>query len=140
MRPRQIRSVSVTEFDMISPEDELRIKETHHRYYQALGTADWAALGEIFTFPAVFKGFVDEVLVATDASSLATTFAMLIAATPQAERTDILSMDATCVRSNTYMLDMSYVLYDMFDAPVHEGRAIYFMNRVLDDFKIFAIM
>ena len=49
-------------------------------------------------------------------------------------------MDATRVRPNTYMLDMSYVLYDTSDAPVHEGRAIYFMNRVQDDFKIFAIM
>lgn len=125
---------------MLSAEDEAKIKEAHSRYYQALGSRDMDALAENFTFPAAFKGFLDNVVLATDKKSLAATFDMLIAATPEAERTEIRSMEADYVRPNTYMLTMTYAQYGTDDALVHEGRAIYFMKRVDDEFKLFAIL
>ncbi|MDG2460245.1 MAG: hypothetical protein P8M73_05130 [Luminiphilus sp.] len=125
---------------MIPAEDEVRIRETHERYYQALSDRDMDALAANFAFPASFKGFLESVVVATDKTSLAAAFDLLIAATPKSERTEIRSMDASYLRPNTYMLDTSYVLYDASDTVVHDGRAIYFMNRVENEVKIFAIV
>jgi hypothetical protein len=124
---------------MSAVDDEAKVREAHSRYFQALGSGDMDALAENFTFPAAFKGFVEDVLLATDKESLITTYEKLIAAAPKASRTEIRATDVSYLRPGVYMLTMSYEQYGADDALIHEGRAMYFMKRVNDDFKLFAV-
>lgn len=52
---------------MLTPAKDKQIKAVHASYVAALGTGDLAAVAEQFTFPAAFKGFLDDVVIATDA-------------------------------------------------------------------------
>jgi hypothetical protein len=124
---------------MSSTDDEARVREIHGLYFQALGSGDMDALAECFTFPAAFKGFLEDVVIATDKESLITTYKRLIAAAPKASRTEIRGMDVSYLRPGVYMLTMSYEQYATDDALIHEGRASYFMKRVNGDFKVFAV-
>lgn len=51
---------------MSSTDDEAKVREVHSQYFQALGSGDMERLAENFTFPAAFKGFLDDVAIATD--------------------------------------------------------------------------
>jgi len=124
---------------MSSAEDEARIRQTHGQYFQALGKGDMAALAETFVFPAAFKGFLDDVVIATDKASLLATYERLIAAAPKASRTELRGTDVDYLRPGVYVLTMSYAQYGADDALIHAGRALYFMKRVDDDFKLFAV-
>ena len=124
---------------MLSADDEARVRERHDQYFQALGSGDMDALAENFTFPAAFKGFLDDVAIATDKESLIATYQRLIAAAPKATRTEIRGTDVGYVRPGVYTLTMSYQQYGADDALIHEGQAIYFVKRVDDNFKLFAV-
>jgi len=124
---------------MASAEDEAKVREAHNRYFQALGSGDMDALAESFTFPAAFKGFLEDVVIAPDKGSLIATYEKLIAAAPKATRTEVHSLDVSYVRPGVYSLTMSYEQFGADDAPIHEGRAVYFLKSVNDDFKLFAV-
>lgn len=124
---------------MSSAADEAKVREVHSQYFQALGSGDMDALAENFTFPATFKGFLEDVVIATDKESLLATYESLIAAAPKASRTELRGTDVGYLRPGVYMLTMSYEQYGTDDTLIHEGRAIYFMKRVNDDFKLFAV-
>lgn len=68
-----------------------------------------------------------------------TTYERLIAAAPEAARSEIRGVDVSYLRPGVYSLTMSYRQYGADDALIHEGRAMYFMKRVNDDFKLFAV-
>ena len=124
---------------MASAEDEAKVREAHNRYFQALGSGDMDALAENFTFPAAFKGFLEDVAIATDKDSLIATYEKLIAAAPKATRTEVNGLDVSYVRPGVYSLTMSYEQFGADDALIHEGLAIYFMKRVNEGFKLFAV-
>ncbi len=118
--------------------EEAKVRARHEQYFQALGSADMDALAENFTFPAAFKGFLDDVVLANDKASLIATYEKLIAAAPKATRTELDALDVGYVRPGVYMLTMSYRQY-ADDAMIHEGRAVYFVKKIGDDFKLFAV-
>ena len=124
---------------MSSTDDEAKVREAHNQYFQALGSGDMDALADNFTFPAAFKGFLEDVVIATDKDSLIATYEKLIAAAPKASRTEVRGLDVSYVRPGVYSLTMSYEQYGADDALIHEGRAIYFLKSVNDDFKLFAV-
>jgi hypothetical protein len=124
---------------MSSPDDETKVREVHSRYFEALGSGDMERLAESFTFPAAFKGFLEDVVIATDRQSLIATYEKLIAAAPKAARSEVRATDVSYLRPDVYMLTMSYGQYGEDDALIHEGRAMYFVKRVNDDFKLFAV-
>jgi len=68
---------------MWSAEDETKVRTAHGQYFQALGSGDMDALAENFVFPAVFKGFLEDAVIATDKNSLLATYQKLIAAAPR---------------------------------------------------------
>ena len=68
----------------ISAELEERVRAHHAAYFEALGSGDLGSLAEVFTFPAAFKGFLDDVVVANDKESLVSSYEALIAAAPKA--------------------------------------------------------
>ena len=106
----------------------------------ALGTGDFAAVAEQFTFPAVFKGFLDDVVVATDATSLASIYERLIAAAPKAARTEVSSLEAGILRPEVYALTMTYEQFDADDKLIHAGSAVYLLKDTGGELKLFAVL
>lgn len=125
---------------MSSVDDEAAIRELHARYFETLGSGDLEALAEHFTFPAVFKGFLDDVTMVSDGASLASTYRRLIAAAPKAARTEILSSDVSYLRPGVHMLVMHYKQFGSDDDLIHEGRAAYLAKFVGDEFRLFAVL
>ena len=125
--------------NMSLADDEAKVREAHGQYFQALGSGDMNMLAESFTFPASFKGFLEDVVIATDAESLIATYERLIAAAPNATRTQVNGLDVGYLRPGVYMLSMSYEQFGEDDALIHKGQAIYFMKKVNDEFKLFAV-
>ena len=124
---------------MSAADDEAKVREVYNKYFEALGSGNMDMLAENFTFPVAFKGFLEDVVIATDKESLLSTYEKLIAAAPNATRTEVRGVDVSYLRPGVYMLAMSYEQYGEDDALIHEGRAVYFMKRVSDDFKLFAV-
>ena len=124
---------------MWSADDEAAVRSAHSRYFQALGSGNMDGLAEVFVFPAVFKGFLEDTVIATDKASLLATYGRLIAAAPKATRTEVTSQGVSYLRPDVYMLTMDYKQYGANDSLIHEGRAVYFMKRVGDTFKLFAV-
>jgi hypothetical protein len=124
---------------MWSVEDEAAVRLAHGRYFQALGSGNMDGLAENFVFPAVFKGFLADTVIATDKAALLATYEKLIAAAPKATRTELKGQDVSYLRPDVYMLTMDYKQYGANDSLIHEGRAVYFMKREGDAFKLFAV-
>ncbi len=112
----------------------------HDAYFNALGQGDMDAVAETFVFPAVFKGFLDDPVIAADAAELKEAYVRLIAAAPKAERSDIRSREVALVRPGVYMLTMDYVQYGAGNAVVHQGKAVYFLKPVGDGYRLFAVI
>ena len=106
----------------------------------ALGRGDFAEVAGQFTFPAVFKGFLDDVAIATDAASLTSTYKRLIAAAPKAARSDVSSLEAAILRPGVYALTMTYEQFDASGDSIHAGSAVYLLKHVGDDLKLFAVL
>ena len=125
---------------MLTSDEEQQVKEVHASYMAALGKGDFAGVAEQFTFPAVFKGFLDDVVIATDAATLASTYERLIAAAPHAARTDVSSLDVGILRPGVYSLTMTYEQFDASDTSIHAGSAVYLLKRTGDELKLFAVL
>lgn len=125
---------------MWSAEDEAAVRLAHGQYFQALGSGNMDGLAQNFVFPAVFKGFLEDPVVATDKASLLATYEKLIAVAPKATRTELVGQDVSYLRPDVYMLTMNYRQFGVNDSLIHEGRAVYFMKRVGDAFKLFAVV
>lgn len=125
---------------METVEDDAHVRALHERYLQALGQGDMAAVATLFAYPAVLKGFLDDVVVATDAAALQSAYDRLIAAAPKAQRTDLKGTEVSSLRPGVRMLTMTYRQYDASDQLLHEGQAVYFMKPVNGSLKMFAVM
>ncbi len=125
---------------MSQVDDESKMRELHARYFETLGSGDLDGLAEHFTFPAVFKGFLDDVATVSDPSSLASTYRRLIAAAPKAARTEVLGLDVAQLRPGVHMLTMRYEQFGADDQLIHEGRASYLAKEVGGELKLFAVL
>lgn len=125
---------------MLTSDEEQQVKAVHAAYMAALSRGDFQAMAEQFTFPAVFKGFLNDVAVATDAASLTATYQRLIAAAPDAARTEISHLQADMLRTGVYSLTMTYEQFDSDDTSIHAGSAVYLMQRTDRGLKLFAVI
>lgn len=125
---------------MSQVDDESKMRELHARYFETLGSGDLDGLAEHFTFPAVFKGFLDDVATVSDPSALAPTYQRLIAAAPKAARTEVLGLDVAQLRPGVHMLTMRYEQFGADDQLIHEGRASYLAKEVGGELKLFAVL
>ncbi len=119
--------------------EQAQVEALHNRYFEALGSGDMDQLADCFTFPAAFKGFLDDVTLATDKASLIATYQDLIAAAPKATRTELLGKETNCLRPGVYNLTMRYKQYGADDTLIHEGCADYFFKRVGNGYRLFAV-
>ena len=126
---------------MSSPNDdeETLVRQLHDRYFASLRNGDMDALADQFVFPAAFKGFLDDVVIAEDKPSLLATYEQLIAAAPKASSTELRGRHISRLRPGVYMLTMSYIQKGAEGELIHEGQAVYFAKRVRDSFKLFAV-
>ncbi|MGI9327810.1 MAG: hypothetical protein ACR2PZ_21510 [Pseudomonadales bacterium] len=124
---------------MSPAKDAAQVRSVHDQYLQALGAGDMDTVAELFTFPAAFKGFLDDVILATDKASLLAAYEQLIAVAPTATRMELLDVEVNYIRPQVYELAMIYEQYGAEDALIHSGRAVYFMKPVDGAFKIFAV-
>ncbi len=120
--------------------EEKQIREVHANYMAALGRGDFTGVAEQFTFPAVFKGFLDDVAIATDATSLASTYERLIAAAPKAASTQVSSLDVAILRPGVHSLTMNYEQFDSDGVSIHVGSAVYLLKHIGEELKLFAVL
>ncbi len=93
-----------------------------------------------FTFPAAFKGFLDDIITVQDRASLADAYKRLIAAAPKAHHSKLGRVEVSDVRPGVYMLTAEYEQFDAQDALVYAGKAVYFFKRLDDgDIRLFAV-
>jgi hypothetical protein len=125
---------------MSSADAEAEIRQLHARYFETLGSGDLDGLAAHFTFPAVFKGFLDDVATVSDPSALAPTYQRLIAAAPKAARTEVLGLDYARLRPGVHTLTMRYEQYGADDQLIHQGRAMYLAKEVGGELRLFAVL
>lgn len=98
------------------------------------------AVADQFTFPAAFKGFLDDVITAGDKAALLAAYRRLIAAAPKAHHSKLGRVEVSDVRPGVYMLTAEYEQFDAADALVYAGKAVYFFKRLDDgEIRLFAV-
>ena len=125
---------------MLAVEDKAKAEQLHSEYMQALSAGDMESVAALFTFPAVFKGFLEDVIVAEDARQVPGAYAKLIAVAPKAARMQLLGIDVSMVRPQVLMLTMTYEQFGADDKRIHSGQALYFMKPVDGVLKLFAVI
>ena len=114
-----------------------KIKDKHDAYYTYLFENDMNSLAKLFTFPAVFKGFVNEVQIAKNEKDIKNIYEKLIKAAPQSKfvnesrnyteiTTKVENKSIYKMRDDTYMIIVKYTQSDKKDnSLIFSGRASY---------------
>tara|TARA_B100000965_G_scaffold195770_1_gene163553 strand:- start:845 stop:1312 length:468 start_codon:yes stop_codon:yes gene_type:complete len=114
-----------------------KIKNKHDAYYTYLFENDMNSLAKLFTFPAVFKGFVNEVQIAKNEKDIKNIYENLIKAAPQSKfvnegrnyteiTTKVENKSIYKMRDDTYMIIVKYTQSDKKDnSLIFSGRASY---------------
>tara|TARA_B100000482_G_scaffold86110_1_gene61810 strand:- start:333 stop:800 length:468 start_codon:yes stop_codon:yes gene_type:complete len=114
-----------------------KIKDKHDTYYKYLFENDMNSLANLFSFPAVFKGFVNEVQIAKNKKEIKNIYENLIKAAPQSKfankgisyteiNTKVENKSIFKMREDTYMLIVKYTQSDKKDnSLIFSGRASY---------------
>ena len=114
-----------------------KIKDKHDTYYKYLFENDMNSLANLFSFPAAFKGFVNEVQIAKNKKEIKNIYENLIKAAPQSKfankginyneiNTKVENKSIFKMREDTYMLIVKYTQSDKKDnSLIFSGRASY---------------
>ena len=122
--------------------DIKKIKDKHNKYYEYLFENDMNSLAKLFSFPALFKGFVNDVQIAKNEKDIANIYQNLIKAAPQSKfvemgrdyteiKTSLEGKSIFKMREDTYLLVAKYTQRDKNDnSLIFSGRASYlFINN-----------
>ena len=115
------------------------IKSIHAKYFDYMVNGDMDNVAKLFHYPSAFKGFLDNLLTAKDASELKEIYQDLIDSAPSANR---ISMNETIpfkLRDNTYVIIMSYSQYND-DSEIFSGNACYVFSKINTEWKISAVL
>ena len=115
------------------------IKSIHAKYFDYMVNGDMDNAAKLFHYPSAFKGFLDNLLTAKDASELKEIYKDLIASAPNANK---ISMNETIpfkLRDNTYVIIMSYSQYND-DSEIFSGNACYVFSKINKQWKISAVL
>ena len=100
-------------------------------------------LKDIFFYPSIFKGFLDEIVIATKGDDLKDIYKKLIAKAPQADPDDNVTTSILLKKSIPYKLrDDSYVIIMEYsqvtedDSEIFSGRAGYLFTNSNNEWKI----
>ena len=114
-----------------------KIKDKHDAYYTYLFENDMNNLAKLFIFPAVFKGFVNEVQIAKNEKDIKNIYENLIKAAPQSKfvnesrnyteiTTKVENKSIYKMRDDTDMIIVKYTQSDKKDnSLIFSGRASY---------------
>ena len=122
--------------------DIKKIKDKHNKYYEYLFENDMNSLAKLFSYPALFKGFVSELQIAKNEKDITSIYQNLIKAAPQSKfvemgrdyseiNTSIEDKSILKMREDTYLLVAKYTQRDKSDdSLIFSGRASYlFINN-----------
>ena len=115
------------------------IKSIHAKYFDYMVNGDMDNVAKLLHYPSAFKGFLDNLLTAKDASELKEIYQDLIDSAPSANR---ISMNETIpfkLRDNTYVIIMSYSQYND-DSEIFSGNACYVFSKINKEWKISAVL
>ena len=125
-----------------------KIKDKHDTYYKYLFENDMNSLANLFSFPAVFKGFVNEVQIAKNKKEIKNIYENLIKAAPQSKfanedrnyteiNTKVENKSIFKMREDTYMLIVKYTQSDKKDnSLIFSGRASYLFIKADEEWLI----
>ena len=117
------------------------IKKQHNIYYEYLFKDDFKNLSKLFSFPAVFKGFVKEIQIANNQKDIINIYQKLIKAAPQSKfvsngrnyteiNTELESKLVFKMRDDTYLLIANYTQKDKKDnSIIFSGSASYLFTK-----------
>ena len=134
--------LSITPNKAYSNEADVEIiKEQHNIYYEYLFKDDFENLSKLFSFPAVFKGFVKEIQIANNQEDIIYIYQKLIKAAPQSKfisngrnyteiNTELESKLVFKMRDDTYLLIANYTQKDKKDnSIIFSGSASYLFTK-----------
>ena len=134
--------LSITPNKAYSNEADVEIiKEQHNIYYEYLFKDDFENLSKLFSFPAVFKGFVKEIQIANNQKDIINIYQKLIKAAPQSKfvsngrnyteiNTELESKLVFKMRDDTYLLIANYSQKDKKDnSIIFSGSASYLFTK-----------
>ena len=117
--------------------DIKKIEDNHNTYYKHLFENDIDSLAKLFSFPSLFKGFVNEVQIAKNQEDIKIIYQNLIKAAPQSKfvsggrnyteiNTSVESKTIFEMREDTYLLIVKYTQSDKKDnSLIFTGSASY---------------
>ena len=115
----------------------------HKEYFRLLSDNKLDQLKDILYYPSIFKGFLDEIVIATKGDDLKDIYKKLIAKAPQADPDDNVSTSTLLKKSIPYKLrDDSYVIIMEYsqvtedDSEIFSGRAGYLFTNSNNEWKI----
>jgi len=121
--------------------DIKKIEDNHNTYYKHLFENDMDSLAKLFSFPSLFKGFVNEVQIAKNEEDIKIIYQNLIKAAPQSKfvemgrdyseiNTSIEDKSILKMREDTYLLVAKYTQRDKSDdSLIFSGRASYLFTN-----------
>ena len=119
------------------------INKLHQEYFTLLSSNNMKKLKNIFNYPSVFKGFLDEIAIVNNGDELESVYKELIAKAPQADLdaniTTSTSMKNSIpykLRDDTYMIIMEYSQYTEDESEFFSGRAGYLFTKFDNKWKI----
>tara|TARA_B100001057_G_scaffold118513_1_gene117159 strand:+ start:899 stop:1366 length:468 start_codon:yes stop_codon:yes gene_type:complete len=124
------------------------IKNQHNTYYEYLFKDDFENLSKLFSFPAVFKGFVKEIQIANNQKEIINIYQKLIKAAPQSKfarngrdyteiSTELESKLVFKMRDDTYLLIANYTQKDKKNnSIIFSGSASYLFTKNNDDWLL----
>tara|TARA_B100001287_G_scaffold157790_1_gene132606 strand:- start:190 stop:657 length:468 start_codon:yes stop_codon:yes gene_type:complete len=128
--------------------DVEKIKSKHNTYYEYLFKDDLENLAKLFSFPAVFKGFVKEIQIANNQKDIIDIYQKLIEAAPQSKfasngrdyteiNTKLESKSIFKMRDDTYLLIAKYTQKDKKDnSIIFSGSASYLFIKNKEDWLL----
>ena len=117
--------------------DIKKIEDNHNAYYKHLFENDIESLAKLFSFPSLFKGFVNEVQIAKTKEDIKIIYQNLIKAAPQSKfvnggsnyteiNTSVEDKSIFKMREDTYLLIVKYTQSDKKDnSLIFTGSASY---------------
>ena len=115
------------------------VKSIHTKYFDYMMIGDMDNVAKLFHYPSTFKGFLDNLLTAKDASELKEIYQDLVASAPNATSISINDTVPFKLRDNTYVIIMNYSQYND-DIEVFSGNACYVFSKINNEWKISAVL
>ena len=124
-------------------EDIDTIKKLHNKYIDMLSDNNMDELANLFSYPSAFKGFLNEIDIASDREDLKRVYEKLVSSAPQSDldanittSTELKNSIPYKLRDDTYVIIMEYSQYKEDKSEFFTGRACYLFTRSDDDWKI----